>query len=390
MFASRNHNENAIYEQQTAAAAKPLNQGLKGLAPKTPGAKAPKTPFKISRNDENATFGPGKTGGKGKQGDEKTNKAERNAFVTPAGPRTRAPLGNKTTNAKAFQTAAPPTEKLSARPTSPRMRRAKVKIHQPDLLDGDVESDEHDIERMPPREIPLPDYPDDWPLDRKYPQFEGNNLTRGWITACQTTRRHEDEFAEFQEKLKKAEEIEKSEGARAAANAKLMAVRVASTSKPSTLKSRNAASSLTSGSKTGSLPSFAAPTTATKARLPSTITRKPTQIPQAPANARHLAAKAASNTTLGYSKGRAVSASARAPLSSIYRQENEITDVVQKASPMKTPFGNGTDLDNLLKLNVLSFNEEANDDDEDDDLGGVSVLPDDDELDEFRLAPVEF
>lgn len=85
MFATRNHNENAIYEQQTAAAAKPLNQGLKGLAPKTPGAKAPKTPFKISRNDENAAFGPGKTGGKGKQGDEKTGKAERNAFVTPAG-----------------------------------------------------------------------------------------------------------------------------------------------------------------------------------------------------------------------------------------------------------------------------------------------------------------
>ena len=67
MFASRAHNENAVYEQQTAAAAKPLNQGVKGLQPKTPGNKAPKTPFKVSLNDENATLGAGNTGGKGKQ-----------------------------------------------------------------------------------------------------------------------------------------------------------------------------------------------------------------------------------------------------------------------------------------------------------------------------------
>lgn len=89
MFASRTHNENAIYEQQTAAASKPLNQGVKGLAPKTPGNKAPKTPFKVPLNDENAVLGPGKTGGKGKQaalfGEGKGGKAESNAFVTPAG-----------------------------------------------------------------------------------------------------------------------------------------------------------------------------------------------------------------------------------------------------------------------------------------------------------------
>ena len=91
MFASRANNENAIYEQQTAAAAKPLNQGVKGLQPKTPGNKAPKTPFKVSLNDENATLGAGKTGGKGKQsalfGEGKGGKVESNAFVTPAGMR---------------------------------------------------------------------------------------------------------------------------------------------------------------------------------------------------------------------------------------------------------------------------------------------------------------
>ena len=89
MFAARANNENAIYEQQTAAASKPLNQGVRGLAPKTPGNKAPKTPFKVPLNDENITLGGGKTGGKGKQdglfGEGKSGKVDRSAFVTPAG-----------------------------------------------------------------------------------------------------------------------------------------------------------------------------------------------------------------------------------------------------------------------------------------------------------------
>ena len=119
MFASRLNQENALHEQQTAAAAKPLNQGVKGLAPKTPGIKP-------SRNDENVTFGQGKTGGKGKQGGLfGDGKGDKSAFVTPAGPRTRAPLGNKTTNVKATQ-PAPPSEK----PSSPRLRRAKIKVHE--------------------------------------------------------------------------------------------------------------------------------------------------------------------------------------------------------------------------------------------------------------------
>jgi len=89
MFATRGNNENAVYEQQRAAAAKPLNQGVKGLAPKTPGNKAPQTPF--GRNDENAAFNHGKTGGKGKDGGlfgkGDGGKIERSAFVTPAGMR---------------------------------------------------------------------------------------------------------------------------------------------------------------------------------------------------------------------------------------------------------------------------------------------------------------
>jgi len=85
MFATRADQENVVYQQQTAAAAKPLNQGVKGLAPKTPA----KTPFRVPLNDENATIGKGKTGGKGKQGDAfgegKSGKLNANAFLTPAG-----------------------------------------------------------------------------------------------------------------------------------------------------------------------------------------------------------------------------------------------------------------------------------------------------------------
>ena len=86
MFAARTNQENAVYQQQQATAAK--NPGVNGLAPKTPGYKAPKTPFKVNLNDENVTFGAGKTGGKGKDGlfgDGKGGKVDPSAFVTPAG-----------------------------------------------------------------------------------------------------------------------------------------------------------------------------------------------------------------------------------------------------------------------------------------------------------------
>jgi hypothetical protein len=94
MFAARADQENAVHAQQTAAAAKPLNQGVKGLTAKTPGNRAPKTPFKIPLNDENAVQVAGKSAlktiGKG-AGDKsfgtvkKGALGDKNAFVTPAG-----------------------------------------------------------------------------------------------------------------------------------------------------------------------------------------------------------------------------------------------------------------------------------------------------------------
>ena len=91
MLAARDQ-ENLVHGHQAAAAAKPLNQGIKQLAPKTPGNRPTKTPLKIPLNDENGAnvFGGGKKAiGKGTEnvifGPSKGGKAESKAFVTPMG-----------------------------------------------------------------------------------------------------------------------------------------------------------------------------------------------------------------------------------------------------------------------------------------------------------------
>ena len=92
MLAARDQ-ENLVHGHQAAAASKPLNQGARQLAPKTPG-KAPKTPFKLPLNDENNAGGHGggkggpKTHGKGNENitlGAKGGLGDKNAFVTPMG-----------------------------------------------------------------------------------------------------------------------------------------------------------------------------------------------------------------------------------------------------------------------------------------------------------------
>lgn len=390
MFASRANQENVIYEQQTAAAAKPLNQGVKGLAPKTPSNKPPKTPFKVPLNDENTAFAAGKTGGKAKQdglfGEGKSGKVDKDAFVTPAGPRNRAPLGNKTTNAKAtaFQTPAPPTqEKPSAKQSSPRMRRAKIKVHEAETITQHDDQEEPDIEYMPPREVPLPDYPDDWPHDRTYPQFEGANLTRGWWSEF-APKNDPEELSDFEEKinqLKERERREKAQQAKKSTPAKTTALQKTSrdplTAKaPQTLKAKHAASALANTTR-APVPSFAAPTSTSQSRMPSSISSKKStgasKTPVAPGNSRHNAARAASNSTLGYSKGRAVSGAARSSITGTKGGENPISEE-RKASPMKTS------LDDLFP----GARETGDDMD-----GGVPVFEVVDGLDDFQLDPVE-
>lgn len=86
MFVSRDQ-ENLVHGHQQLAASKPLNNGIKGLQPKTPGNKYPKTPLKIPLNDLNAAGG---LIGKGKglenlvTGGKKAT-FDKSAFVTPVG-----------------------------------------------------------------------------------------------------------------------------------------------------------------------------------------------------------------------------------------------------------------------------------------------------------------
>lgn len=103
---------------------------------------------------------------------------------------------------------------------------------------------------------------------------------------------------------------------------------------PITLSSRAAAGSLAKPSR--STPTFAAPTVSTASRHPTsaapaaslssrkaaaTASLNPTTKSSGRENPAHLAAAATSRSTLGYSKGRAISASTRKPLSAAHRAE---------------------------------------------------------------------
>ncbi|KAM0309127.1 hypothetical protein ACHAO8_009326 [Botrytis cinerea] len=199
MFAARDQ-ENLIHGHQQVAASKPLNQGTRSLQPKTPGNKFPKTPLKVPLNDENAPGGfAGKgsvlgTKGKGLGGKDAT--FDKNAFVTPVGPRNRAPLGMKTTNAKTkvFQTPVGPApekdlEKTVSKQTSARRpkhkvsEKVKIDVHGDESPLNDVE-----VEYMPPRSKDLPYDSDTFPTGcLNYDMLKPENLTKGALSEFYNT-----------------------------------------------------------------------------------------------------------------------------------------------------------------------------------------------------------
>ncbi|KAF2810411.1 uncharacterized protein BDZ99DRAFT_443146 [Mytilinidion resinicola] len=367
-FAAASDQENLVHGFQTAAAAKPLNQGLKGYGAKTPGNKAPKTPFKIPLNDENAPFRAGKsvlkTNGKGNQdflGGGKGGDLDKNAFITPAGPRTRAPLGMKTTNAKtkAFQTPAALTDSAKTqKKTSPRLRRPKVKVHQAEAAKDEPAEKEREIEYMPPKCIPLPDDPEGWPADMEFPMFKGSNFTRGMESTYFNpvgddglTRSEREDLAEKAKSDKRDEEIMQKamDDDLAAVQASIAegllkqkknpepAVRKPLASKPpSTVNSRTAAAALSPKPKSH----FAAPTAATKARVPSKLnmlSSKKTTPTLNPSAARHAAATTASRSTIGYAHWRSTSTSLRKPLTNITKNVSSTTTKPASTSTFTKP-----------------------------------------------------
>ena len=166
------------------------------------------------------------------------------------------------------------------------MRRARIKIHEAEPTLAGAEQEEPEIEFMPPREVPLPDYPDAWPHDRTYPQFEGKNMTKGWWSefAPRMDADDDDEYSEFEERVKEARAMQEKQMARQAKMAPAMktsglhqVTRAPLTTKaPQTLTAKQAASALSRQPKPAAVPSFAAPTVAAKSRLPSNVTSKKT------------------------------------------------------------------------------------------------------------------
>lgn len=178
MLAARDQ-ENLVHAHQSTAAGKPLNQGVRGLQPKTPGNNG-KTPFRPASNDENRNL----TAKDAKPG------LEKNAFVTPAGARTRAPLGAKTTNAKAQAFKTPGAKQPTLQPLKStrqssvrRSLKSKITVAPSEPVSDVLAEDDGDLpepEYAPPNPIELPDPPMDIPYNQEMPQFQGMNLMKGY------------------------------------------------------------------------------------------------------------------------------------------------------------------------------------------------------------------
>lgn len=325
MLRTRNNQENLTHLHQTTAASKPLNQETRLPTIKTPGQKPPKTPFRNGRGDENVVLF-GQTG-------LKPNKAKHDVFVTPASTQARAPLGIKNTNvkARALQTPGRINSKQpigsATKQTSPRLRRSKVKIHQSQALITPEHDAEPDIEYMPPRSVPLPDYPpgdsDDERVqadaERIYQELCKENIPPPptdedidyMFRRDEATQRMQDDMIAAslkqtlsytpQDTASAPQSTTRSKPSLSALRPKPLPTKstVSTTSKPITMDS----------------PSFAKPTAAVLARVvpgperlsDANLARSRTT---ATAAATH-AASSSSRQTLGYAKGRVVSANAR-------------------------------------------------------------------------------
>lgn len=390
MLAARDQ-ENLVHEHQAAAAAKPLNQGTKQAPPKTPGNKTAKTPFKVPLNDENgaSVFGGGKkTIGKGTEnnlfGAKQGGKGDGKAFVTPMGPRTRAPLGAKTTNAKAkaFQTPAlAPIGNDLGKPNQRTVsaRKPKLQVTRPettkieDILADKEALDEREIEYMPPRPKDLPDNLDDDLPELDFSVLRRTNPIAGWyaelanrpgsdgLSYVQRKEKEEKETNEYLDQKGEAEillamdsapmsclcdvecwgdECEQSIARRKEAQATYKKTMAALESKylpqakkgperkgPNLTTSKAAAAALSNPKRPATKPNSTLNSSTSVKKPASILPRgKKTPVLTKPSEVRHAAATAASKTTIGYSKGRVASAGMRKTI--LPGKENQGVDFV--------------------------------------------------------------
>ncbi|KAJ9142679.1 hypothetical protein NKR23_g6973 [Pleurostoma richardsiae] len=386
--------ENRVFGQQAGAAAK------QQLQPKTPGARYPKTPLKVPLNDENANYGLGKSvlGAKLGGGNENvmtigkggnagaTGKAN---WVTPLEPRTnRAPLGNKTTNAKArtTQTLAvkdivQEIEKSQLKPNTvqrPKPRSPKAEPFKLDVLNDQTDplgGEEEEIEYCPPRPTDLPYESDIIPEGALTTEsLKPENMFKGYhdyyhraVDECGMTRleremekRKENAFRKAEKQIQKdLDEFEwdlglDDDGPRGPGKKKLAVFatsdkppsvvgrktsRVVPKQAPPTIAARKAASVLAIAPKAPVNPQQKLVKPMTRhARSASSFLpgRRPAaqKVPASkdPLSAENTAAMATSRSTLGYTKGRTASSALHGRTSSENASRRTLTRSVSTAS----------------------------------------------------------
>ena len=367
--------ENAVYGRQQVAASKPLNQ----IPPKTPGTKAGKVAF---NDDNNLRQTQGKTISRRAGNENLFVGATKGAkeFATPAAGKNRAPLGVKTTNAKAKPFSTPAlllqvkdTEKAK---TGSATRRNKLKIAQSEPAKINVleskEDDVPEIEYMPPRARDLPDVPEELENGINLSMFENGGMQRDFFkhmwhskgTDGKSAAEREQEQDNIRDQIGDAEEValeayrmdlesitflhepdcpsdecadmfDRRQQAKERYEKSLVQVRgikkhsiydvtPASTGRPSGSASVNVTKgpSIKSSREAATALAMAKPPTSShhvphqiqkpqSSRINSLLYGKPTQSssrakPSNPSSMRHTASIVASNTTLGYGKGRAV------------------------------------------------------------------------------------
>ncbi|WZH45124.1 uncharacterized protein QYS62_006166 [Fusarium acuminatum] len=323
-------------------------------------SRFPKTPSRFPQHDENApTAFTGKTGMGGVKpflGDKTLNKGNgpRQAMVTPMGTRNRAPLGNKTTNAKAkngqlagVKNIIQDIEQTQLKPTAQKPKQRPVDLGPLEIRlkeeQKTVEQQEDEPEYAPPRPKDLPYESDCFPKDML--TFEGlkkDNILKGYYQHFYNpvdddgVSRQDREFAETMKKVaKKAEEKNKQEtdaltfniddlsDSEAQTKPALRTAMITSSEQkikgirarqPSSLASRRAASALSvhSDVSSSSRASTVARTT-TKMRKPLTSLYQGRKLaarsllPAKASPAESATGEAASRTTIGYNRGRSAS-----------------------------------------------------------------------------------
>lgn len=345
MLAAHRDQENLVHSHQV-----PSKQQLK-----TPGARYPKTPSRFGQNDENAPNAfAGKTGlGGTKQfgGNDKTAmkaNGTRQALVTP-NTRNRAPLGNKTTNAKArpgqaggVKDIVKELEKTQLKPTTHKPKQISVDMAPIEfkVRNEPKSTEEEEPEYAPPKPKDLPYESDVFPQDLLTLEgLKSENLLKGYYQHFYNpvdddgVSRQDREFEKTMRKvMAKAEErnqrdmaaldwniADVPETAQRQLKKNDLHKRSVSTSdrkpkkpapqQPNSISSRRAASALSMASDSSKSTGASMTIRTTKARKPlSSILqgKRPVAVPKSSV-ADSAAGEAASRTTIGYNRGRSAS-----------------------------------------------------------------------------------